>query len=733
MKKAWPLLLLSLNTFASVQTGQDLFNFFSSTCPSQGEWTRRVSEDAQGLIRVLENIKNDANCTSVAGSIAQLQQLTQSISLVNNSNERKVQLERLKAQEFELSTQLAASNDLSVQNEIQRVLREVQVQKAMLLAENSARSNLSGENVADLMSNVVMTSDAVYKSLANNTLCLQKNPSVLSTLTALTSSIGSSAAMVNPALGLGMGAFSEFLGTSIEYARNRGINRQIRNLNNETLMFNGLSCAMESLNNRWCEINEARKVLEFKFDLHHSDEISGDLLAGVELFEHKIPAFLGWLLNVRSGTPPATDADAIRFANVFEREKIVRTQEARGIGFLNSGKRLFGSATGPRRVAILKTLIEDLSGISCSGGPGPSNSSDVRDPLKEVYDNNTIPFILLGLPRNLVPPVTGFRNPFCERDLNNWNSEFPNNPLPNDLNQVERRFMQWISDAKDLVANEMIIVTQPDALGILSLAFERTGNQYKVAPKVALDEIIHFLKTNQPQFAPTTFSRLYVDTITRLEVIQEELNKMLIAGGVIDAQEILKNISDTADLQYGTIVLSSRLEMIVRLALDEYLQNNRNEDPKLAMQFFAAENYLDVLRKVMGHESDETMMEDIRGASRGALSNMKNFASIFALQINRILESNDKALKTLTDPMKLRTVKENHNRFCLLLTSFPDMNRSIKFNLCEGAQMKSYIRGGPESRLIDNGYLQSDFTNRQCEYRNFIQKSKIYREWRIKL
>ena len=151
------------------------------------------------------------------------------------------------------------------------------------------------------------------------------------------------------------------------------------------------------------------------------------------------------------------------------------------------------------------------------------------------------------------------------------------------------------------------------------------------------------------------------------------------------------------------------------------------------MQFFAAENYLEVLRKVMGHASDETMMEDIRGASRGALSNMKNFSSIFALQINRILESNDKALKTLADPVRLRTVKENHNRFCLLLTSMPELNRSIKFSLCEGAQMKSYIRGGPESRLVDRAYLESDFTTRQCEYRNFLRKSKIYREWRIKL
>ena len=732
MKKVLLPLLLSLPTFASVQTGQDLFNFFSSTCPSQGEWSRRVSEDAQGLIRVLENIKNDANCTSVAGSIAQLQQLTQSIALVNGSNERKVQLERLKAQEFELSTQLSNASDPLIQDEIQRVLRDVQVQKTMLLAESSARSNLSGDNVADLMSNVVMTSDAVYKTLANNTLCLQKNPSVLSTLTALTSSIGSSAAMVNPALGLGMGAFSEFLGTSIEYARNRGINRQIRNLSNETLMFNGLSCAMESLNNRWCEISEARKILEFKFDLHHSEEISGDLLAGVELFEHKIPSFLDWLSKVRSGTPPSTDADAIRFSVVFEREKIVRTREASGIGILNSTGVLYSSAPPTRRLSILKTLIERLSGLSCGGFGGQSESS-VRNPLYEIYTASTIPYILLGLPQDKIPPSQNGFNPFCDENLAAWDATYPGFPLTTDLAVIERRFRQWIADAKDLVADEMIVVTQPDALGILSQAFDRTGNSAKVSPKQALDEIIAFLNTNNPQLVPTAFSRLFTDTVARLELIQSELNKVLVAGGAIDAPEIIKTISDTADLQYGTIVLSSRLELIVRLALDEYLQNNRNEDPKLAMQFFAAENYLDVLRSVMGHESDETMMEDIRAASRGALSNMKNFASIFSLQINRILESNDKALRTITDPTRLRTVRENHNRFCLLLTSMPELKGSIKFNLCEGAQIKSYIRGGPESKLVDRAYLEADFTTRQCEYRNFLKKSKIFREWRIKL
>ena len=234
---------------------------------------------------------------------------------------------------------------------------------------------------------------------------------MLSSLTALTSSIGASAVAVNPALGLGMGAFSEFLGSTIEFARNRSINRQIRNINNETLMFNGLSCAMESLNNRWCEVNEARKVLEFKFELEHSEEISPDLLAGVELFDRKIPSFLGWLSRVRSGTPPSTDADAIRFSVVFEREKIVRTREASGIGILNSTGVLYNSAPVSRRLSILKTLIERLSGLSCSSG-GMGESSGVPNPLYEIYTASTIPYVLLGLPQDKIPPSQNGFNPF---------------------------------------------------------------------------------------------------------------------------------------------------------------------------------------------------------------------------------------------------------------------------------------------------------------------------------
>ena len=52
--------------------GKDLLNYFSSTCPSQGDWTKLVNADAEALISILDSIKNDPDCVSAAGSISQL-------------------------------------------------------------------------------------------------------------------------------------------------------------------------------------------------------------------------------------------------------------------------------------------------------------------------------------------------------------------------------------------------------------------------------------------------------------------------------------------------------------------------------------------------------------------------------------------------------------------------------------------------------------------------------------
>ena len=43
------------------------------------------------------------------------------------------------------------------------------------------------------------------------------------------------------------------------------------------------------------------------------------------------------------------------------------------------------------------------------------------------------------------------------------------------------------------------------------------------------------------------------------------------------------------------------------------------------------------------------------------------------------------------------------------------------------------IKGGPETVVINEKFLAKDFSERNCLYRDYIRKSKIYREWGIKL
>jgi len=41
------------SVIAADYVGKDLLTYFSSTCPSQGDWTKLVTADAEALISVL--------------------------------------------------------------------------------------------------------------------------------------------------------------------------------------------------------------------------------------------------------------------------------------------------------------------------------------------------------------------------------------------------------------------------------------------------------------------------------------------------------------------------------------------------------------------------------------------------------------------------------------------------------------------------------------------------------
>lgn len=725
-------LFLNLSVASAADlAGKDLLNYFSSTCPSQGDWTKLVMSDSEALISILHNLKTDSDCVSAAGAIAQLGGLASKITQLQTTSVRKIELEKLKASEFELTSQLSVQTDPLIIQDLQSAVRQLQIDKAVLLAEESANKKYAGEDIITTYSQIVLATNQFHKSIGNNAKCLDKNPRIISSVTSLVSSIGGAMTAVNPALGIGLSAGSEILGQTVEAIRINRINNQIGRIAEGTLINSGFKCALESLSNRWCEVSDARKLLDFKFKLKKDPVREGGLLSVISLYDRKIPAFLDWLGKVRAGAPASTESDANRHEVVQERFKMVQVAKSKGDGILTEFKSRYydpTTVTNEDKWNIIRQVINKLT-VSPSRG-GFSSSNSVTSPLDDIYNSSYAPFRLLGLAKT--PTQGGLPASFNQFDpLTEWPAEL-GTFIP-DYEKLVSEYNLWIEKSTTLVSREFTQVLQPDSLGVLSRAFERTGSKWKVSPKQSIDEIIVFLETNRPTpFEISPFQKIYTDTVEKLKIISAALTDHLILGTVSETRAI-EIIFSTAKLQFGTVLFESRIEMAVRISLDEYFQNAKPEEQNIAAQMMAMESYLETLRKVTGKDSDELVMLDIQNAQTGALNNMTNFVNVFGKNINQLLKMNQKRIQGTTDSSLKAIYNEDQDKICVLLTSMPALDDKIDFRDCKGRQLKSFIKDGPVSPLISDAYMQTDFSERNCAYRDHIRKSKIYREWDIKL
>lgn len=727
------LLFLSVfffNAHAANKVGQVFLQYFSSTCPSQGDWTKLVVSDADALINILETLKDDPDCMSVAGSIAQLGGLARKVAQLDSSKQQLIELEKIKAKEIELANQLNTVKNEDVVLQIQEALRQVQIEKSVLLAEQQAMNRDQITSVSDTYSNITLSTNQLYKSIIGNSLCLDKNPRLISTVTSLISSIGSGLSSVNPALGLGLGSVSEFLGQTVEAARVGRVNRKIRKISDGVLMNSGLKCALESLSNRWCDLSDAYKLLNFKFNLKAKDQQEIGLISIVNIYDRKIPALLDWLSKVRAGAPAATETDAIRHEVVYERWKTVQVASSNGDGVLTEYKSRYNAVDATSQVDqfnIIKQVISKLTGRCIDGG---RPSSSVPNPLFEIYNNSYAPYRLLGL-KNIPIDESKIRINFCEFDpFTQW----PNNEpyIPN-YNLIETEYRSWIEQANQYVNLEYTQVLQPDALGVLTSAFERTGSKWKISPKESIDEIIVFLNENKPKsFSNNAFSKIFIEIQNHLEIISENLTNALLVQNSkpIDA---INNIFKTAQLQFGTVVFHTRLDMVVRLSIDEYFKNLSLADQNIAAQMMAMESYLETLKKVSGKDNDELVMLDIQNAQKGALSNMRSFIEVFSKTINKHIKKIDKIIRKTKDISQSSVDLDDLVKLCVLLSTMPNVSDKIDMKICYGKKIAAMIKDGPETVSLSSTYLQEKFSNRSCAYRDYIRKSKIYREWDIKL
>lgn len=719
----------SLNISAAELVGDDLINYFSSTCRSQGDYTRQALGDAKSLIAILENIKNDQDCISISGGISQLRLLENKLTDIDNYDGLEIEVEVLKAQETELSLQLADITDLETRAEIKEAIREVQISKAGYVAEISASNNHEGRNVRSMYSDIILSTESAFNSISANHRCLQKNPEILPAITSMVGAVGGAATLVNPALGLGIAAATDFIGNTLESLKGRKFNRMIRNISDNSLALEGYKCVMESLSERWCSLEDAKTLLELKMSVIRESSRNSSLKSIFRLNDRDIPTLLEWLEKVRTGVPATSVADAERQKEVIIREGIVRAADATGNGVLAQSKTLYDlQTTEVGKYSVIKSVISSLTGTSCGSGGSSygSPSGGTTNPLYDIYSNSYAPFYLLGL--GSIPTRGDNQISFCSFEPT---TDLPSGTYLPNYADIKNRYFRWIDLAYDRVNQEKAIVLQPDSLLVLSTAYEPSGKIIKLSVVDAITNLKAFLEKNIPEeFVSNSFRTIYLDTTKKLGEI-----KNIIKLGVeetIPAIEALELILKEAQLKDGIIVIQSRLELITRLSISEYLKSLSGTESEVAGQLLAADSFLETLESVKGDDY-ALISADIHKARPIAMGNMRNFMNLFSGNISSILWKNDKKIRFSNDPTLNEVYQRSSSELCLLLSSMPVWPRSVNKQFCVGTQLEAVIPGGPPSELITLKYLDKNFGERSCGYRNYLRKSKIYQEWNIKL
>ncbi len=702
---------------AEVIPGNELLGYFSSNCRTQGEWTRSALADSRALIETLRSISQDADCRSLAGSISQLEILSQQLQSVQNLNSNQVQMSVLNSKEQELMIQLSQSTDSIVQSEINSRLRDLQLQRAALEGSMSAET-AAGPNKVQLLMGIVQTANSSFAQITGNQTCLKKNASILKSVTSIISAIGATASVANPALGLGLTAGSAFLGQTVEGLRQYTNSWQIRKISRNSVAFEAYKCALETMSERWCQMKDAESFLNFKASNRQRPIENSTLASAIRLNDREIPVLIEWLTKIRAGVTPTTTADAGRQSNVFQRDAVLRSLEAYGMGLIEENRQLYNSYNDlNERWSFLRSLI-----ITLIPSVAPNN---IKNPLYDVIPVGYTPYFLLNLPDD----ATIRSNQGAYLDFNSWPKPVGFNPT---LDLVKEKYLEWIQKTRIRVNQELTQVLQPDALQTLSSAYERSGNRWKLSPMDSLKGVITFLKEHPPKDNNDHFTRLYDSTIKKLsDVYDITQNAVINAETESKIQSPVEQIYEITQLKYGTVVIQARLDMVIRLAVLELIQNSSPEDQVLVAQLLAAERFTETLSKMSGTDNLALIKADINRAQPITISNLNSFNDIFGKNIQHLIKRLKKEEEQSTGSIA-KAKRYARTEMCFLMLTVPNLGKKVDTELCRGLKFSAVIPGGPESLILSENTFNQDFNDRACVYRDHFRRSKIFENWGIK-
>lgn len=748
------LLLLTQSAMANntqVNPAEEMLNYFASTCPSQGAWTKAALGKASALVATLEAIAKTPECNSFIGSTGRLNLLESQVSSIASMNSTTEELFRERSIEQKILFMMTNTTDAGQLVSLRSKLVEVQLSITGLETDQRSRNSISAEHESEVLSNIASSTNDFLTHASNNQACLLKNSSLLADIAKLSGGVVSTLSAVNPALSLGIAGGTQLLSKMLEAAQNYKLNRKIRKLNQASDIA-AMSCVLESLSTSYCNADDAMRAIDWKNTNAAAipDAADGTLRSAVHLMDREAPAFLEWLEAVRTSALVSTLADGERVKDFFARDALLQGTLPVARGLFTQNAKILNSlpvTADPvtdelQHFTALKTILSKL--MSQVGGKSPesdfypSSSSTATNPIFSVYPQEVGLYFLLGIRQDQIPKTAVGPIPFSSFSISQWPPGIPKPVYDGQLlNAILARLTVWVQDASSRLGAERLTIVNPDGLNTLTDCDVKNYGPEHIAPCAAITKFRKFLdlRLADPQMTTTSFRRLYTDTRNRLQKIEDLMAALNQNADPTDAQleVVLGQIYAIAQLNYGSFFLKGRVDSVMRIAFTDLFDRQIPSDAGVAAQSLASHRFLDALQRVKIGEGLRLVRQDIGTSMTLSQTTLDKFTEVFGEQIADVLqylkeseEKNRPAITSTQDMNKSLSYRDERAKICLNLLNATAWPKQVDNRLCDGVNVQPLPPRGPVSTTVNLSLINSRPEQRMCRMRDIERSSDIF-------
>ncbi len=349
---------------------------FQGSCGSQGIFTQSANAQTNAIINVFETLKNTDACkpfaselTSVQNAANALQSLQSSTTyLAYQTDQNQYQLLTVALQTAQATENSSSASAASVAQaaadaaSYQTAMGQLRLQLFSDQASYETTNQTTGGN--QLAANTAsminwaqqLTSASSSPDLAQ---CLKQSPIAALELGTNLAAYGGS--LLPGAFGAGIATIATLISNGLDSLRNSQYDDAIFNAQSNE-MRDSLSCALESMTESYCTMDDAYTLLDLARDNRLANYSATPLWRGLDILNRQLPSLLQWLSQVQNEVPPQDSGQANKQNSVFQEIFEVQEQNLISIAAINNA--LDQAASSSSQSAKQSAIVNAIANLA---------------------------------------------------------------------------------------------------------------------------------------------------------------------------------------------------------------------------------------------------------------------------------------------------------------------------------------------------------------------------------